>query len=245
MILKTISSFNLKTIIFMSISLGECQHLFVLILLVILSSKMRKWPLSWFHHLWFIKKCQYIWLKKHLLNHPPKYARTCGEPSKVLVTPLTQSYVRTIHWTGLCAVLQWCFFPSLEPAFDMHYMFSLVLVLNPVPSVQIIYKRRNQHSQSRLIVLDAQLKTNSMVLISFQKVWKHTMARHLGLDFQNQSYFIPDFCKPLAVRTEETFTIRWILTTQWESVWNLMLPVFGLRNKWVNHENTYLGSCKL
>lgn len=87
MILKTISSFNLKTIIFMSISLGECQHLFVLILFVTLPSKTRKSPLSWFHHLWFIKKCQYIWLKNHLLNHPSKYARTYGEPSKVLVTP--------------------------------------------------------------------------------------------------------------------------------------------------------------
>lgn len=81
------ASFNLKTIIFTPVYLGECQHLFLLILFVTLSSKLRKWPLSWFYHLWCMKKCQYIWLKNHLLNHPPRYARACREPSKILVTP--------------------------------------------------------------------------------------------------------------------------------------------------------------
>lgn len=80
------ASFNLETIFFTSVSLVECQHLFLLFLFVTLSSKLRKWPFSWFY-LWTMKKCQYIWLKKHLLNHPPRYARTCREPSKVLVTP--------------------------------------------------------------------------------------------------------------------------------------------------------------
>lgn len=86
----------------------------------------------------------------------------------------------------------------------------------------------------------------------FHKVLKHGKSGHIKTSqfrFPKpviiSEKYIPDLYKPLAVRTEKTFTIMQILTTQSESVWNLMAPVFGLRNKWVNHKSTYLGSFKL
>lgn len=86
----------------------------------------------------------------------------------------------------------------------------------------------------------------------FQKMLKHRKSGPIKI---SQFIFpksviisancIPDLHKAFAVRTEWALAVMQILLTQSESVWNLMTPIFGLRNKWVNHKSTYLGSFKL
>lgn len=178
-----------------------------------------------------------------------RYARAHRQPGKILVIhpPRWSMSVQSaeLAYVQCCDVVssQAMRWPLKHVTYFSLFLFWILSLLYRVTVKEGISKQANYFG------CPIKDKLNRS---DFQKMPKHRKSGPIKISqfrFPKpviiSANYIPDLYKPFAVRTEWALAVMQILPTQSESVWNLMAPVFGLRNKWVNHKSTYLGSFKL